>query len=65
MKSRPIVVVMRNSNICQNLYQKIAEIIENRILYKKKDPMQNQIVKDQFNKQAEKFANWWIGKKVE
>ncbi len=27
--------------------------------------MQNQIIKDQFNKQAENFANWWIGKKTE
>lgn len=27
--------------------------------------MPNQIVRDQFNKQAENFANWWIGKKVE
>lgn len=27
--------------------------------------MHNKIVKEQFNKQAEKFANWWIGKNIE
>jgi ubiquinone/menaquinone biosynthesis C-methylase UbiE len=27
--------------------------------------MSNQTVKEQFNKQAENFANWWIGKHVE
>ncbi len=27
--------------------------------------MSNQIIKDQFNKQAENFANWWIGKNTE
>jgi ubiquinone/menaquinone biosynthesis C-methylase UbiE len=27
--------------------------------------MSNQTIKDQFNKQAENFSNWWIGKKVE
>lgn len=27
--------------------------------------MSNQTVKEQFNKQAENFANWWIGRKIE
>jgi ubiquinone/menaquinone biosynthesis C-methylase UbiE len=27
--------------------------------------MQNQIVREQFNKQAEKFANWSVGRNVE
>jgi len=27
--------------------------------------MQNEIIKEQFNKQADNFANWWIGKNVE